>query len=212
MASFDPSVPENIRHLQRQINRNAVAPLGPVSIGPGEGHIRFFTGTGDTFQVGPSGAQVKFRGSLTGLTPHLEANATKNEAQDGRLDGHDSALASHGTRLGNAEGRLDGHDSTLSSHSTRINTAQGRADSAHANAATAQSRADSAYTRAGTGISNAATAQSRADSAYSRATDALNAANGAATPGQIAALNNKIDLLADRVRVLEEWRASLPGN
>lgn len=195
MTGRPPTVPGNLRHLQDQINRFGTAPLGPVSVGPGEGHVRAYTETGTTFQIFPDGASFAFRGGLVGLSPHLEANATKNEQQDGRLDGHDSTLASHGSRLTTAEGRLDGHDSTLASHAstlashnTRITNAQARADkgvsdaaAAQSSANAAQSRADSAYTRAGTGISNAATAQARADDAYARAGTGISDAQAAQT-------------------------------
>lgn len=197
MTGREPTVPGNLRDLQRQIHRLATAPLGPVSITGDQGHIRAYTGTGDTFVIQPSGASFAFQGSLTGLSPHLEANAAKNTEQDGRLTGAEG-------RLTTAEGRLDGHDTTLASHDTRITTAQARADkgvsdaaaaqstansavsaaaaaqstanSAVSAAAAAQSRADSAYARAGTGIADAAAAQSRADQAMSAATTASQSA------------------------------------
>ncbi len=169
MPTYRQSVGDNITYLQQQIHRQGTAPLGPVSVEPGEGYLRFNNGTADTFVAQPSGAQVRFRGGLQGLTDRLENDASAIEDHtsllgqhiqrlngiDGRLDGHDSTLASHGNRLGSAESRLDGHDSTLSSHgsrlngldssisshNTRINNAQSRADAAHALASDAATRA-----------------------------------------------------------------------
>lgn len=176
MATFPPNLDEVLRSLQRQIDEIVMARPGPMSFGPGDGHLRFYTPDGDTFMVAATGAQLRYRGSLRDLTGLTESFATSIEDHtktlgdhirrlngiDGRLDGHDSTLSSHGTRLGSAESRLSGHDSAISAHNTRINNAQNAANAA-------QSRADSAYSRASTAITNAATAQSRADAAHSLA-------------------------------------------
>lgn len=219
MATFEKEIRDNFESLQRQLNRLSLAPLGPVSLGPGD-HIR----SGELFRFDASGAYSSHRGALWNLSDLTGSFATSIEAHTnllathgGRLDGHDSTLSSHGTRIGTAEGRLNGHDGDISAHNTRINnaqaaanTAQSRADSAYtragtgiSNAATAQSRADSAYTRAGTGISNAATAQSRADAAYSLA-------SGGASSGSVVALQQEVNNLKARVASLEAWRDSLP--
>ena len=170
MPTYRQSVGDNISYLQQQIHRQGTAPFGPVSVGPGEGHIRFVDASGNTlFTADSSGAQVRFRGGLQGLTDRLENDATAIEGHtkmlgehirrlntvDGRLDGHDSTLASHGDRLGSAESRLSGHDSAISAHNTRINNAQNAANAA-------QSRADAAYSLAATKA-----AQSSVDQAIS---------------------------------------------
>ena len=72
MPHFPQSVGDNIQYLQQQIHRQGTAPLGPVSVGPGEGHIRLYTDTGDTGRLDPSGIAIKYRGSLRGLTPLTE--------------------------------------------------------------------------------------------------------------------------------------------
>lgn len=216
-TSNDPTVSGNLLKIARDVRKLGSAPLGPVSVGPGQGSIRFFDAVGDQFQILPSGAWVRFRGGMQSVTARFENDAAAIEGHtatlgehDGRIavnknrnDAQDGILTSHGTRLGSAESRLTGHDGDIAAHNTRISTAQSRADSAHANAGTAQSRADSAWTRAGTGISNAATAQSRADAAYALA-------GGAATPGQIITLANQISDLGVRVQALETWKDSLP--
>lgn len=206
MISHDPTVAGNLRQLQREIRKTGNAPLGPVALTPGEGHIRLNDGTNDTGFLDFNGVRVRYRGGLRGLTELTESFANSIEAHTnllsehtGRLDGHDTTLGQHGSRL-------DGHDSTLSSHNTRINNAQSRADAAHSNAATAQSRADSAWTRAGTGIANAATAQSRADNAHTRI-DGLNYAS----PGDIATLSNQVQALRSQVHDwMQTARASNP--
>lgn len=222
-TSNDPTVSGNLLKIARDVRKLGSAPLGPVSVGPGQGSIRFFDASGDQFQILPSGAWVRFRGGMQSVAARFENDASAIEGHtatlgehDGRIavnknrnDAQDGVLDGHGNRLGAAEGRLDGHDGTLASHNTRISTAQGRADSAWtragtgiSDAATAQSRADSAYTRAGTGISNAATAQSRADAAYSLA-------SGGASSGEMTAIQGEVAALKLRVLALETWRNSI---
>ena len=190
MPHFPQSVGDNIQYLQQQIHRQGTASLGPVSVGPGEGHIRLYADTGDTGRLDPSGISIKYRGSLRGLTPLTEDFADLMESHtrtlaehigrlngiDGRLDGHDSTLASHGNRLGSAESRLDRHDSAISSHNTRINNAQSAANTANSRAGSLEGRAStlesniSAHNKRINNAQSAANAaQSRADSAYSRA-------------------------------------------
>ena len=145
MPSFDPTVSENIRALQRQLNRLATSPVGPTSIGPGEGPFRFYTDTGDTAMLGPDGVRVAFRGALTGVSPLLEQHQTTIEAQGARLGTAEGSIAGHGTRLTAAETnilaqagqintsitRLNGvesknlsQDTTIGSHGTRIAAAE----------------------------------------------------------------------------------------
>lgn len=195
---FKQDVPANTEALQRGINRLSTARTGPVSVGPGDGHQRFYDANGKTlFMLDSDGARVVHRGDLSDLTGILDDNAdlndtqnsrltghdndvtridAKNSDQDGRLSGHDSTLASHGNRLGSAEGRLDGHDSTLSSHAGRLGSAEGRLDghdgtlsSHNTRISTAQGTANGAQSSANAAQSSANSAQSRADSAYSRA-------------------------------------------
>lgn len=192
MISNDPTVSGNLKHLQRQITKLATAPMGPVSIGPGEGHIRMYTGTGDTFELLPEGARVKFRGAMTGLSPLMEQHRTTLEAHTGRLDGHDGTIASHGTRLDTLHSRANGQDSLNATQNGEIG--QLRADLTYQTArvdnraTTGQldatnGRVDTLHSRAnGVDSLNAtqngqiaqlgvdvSTAQSRADSAYTRA-------------------------------------------
>lgn len=205
---YPSTVSSNQTSLQNQIRRSATAPLGPVSVGPGEGHMRYYTSTGDTFLAEPSGASVKFRGALTGLTPHLESNATKNEQQDGRLTGHDNDVTRIDAKNTAQDGRLNGHDSTLSSHDTRISNEVAARESAdltlHGRVNTEATQRKDADSRLSSRIS---TAQSRADSAHTRI-DNLSYAS----PAQIAQLSDEIEYLRGRVKALEDWRASLPGS
>lgn len=223
MPHYPQSVPDNIAYLQAQINRQGTAPLGPVSVGPGEGHIRLYTETGDTGRLDPSGISIHYRGSLRGLTPLTESFANSIEGHtrllethddrldghdgrldghEGRLDGHDSTLASHGSRLGSAESRLDGHDSAISSHNTRINNAQSAANTANSRAGSLESRAStlesnisSHNTRINNAQSAANTAQSRADAAYS-----LAASKASVSYVDTKASQNELDAMRDQVK------------
>lgn len=103
MPTFPPDLEEALRTLQRQIDEINTARPGPTSYGPGDGHLRFYTSTGDTFHVSATGAQVKHRGALTGLTPHLEANTSKQEQQDGTLGQHSSRLDTLHSRQNTAD-------------------------------------------------------------------------------------------------------------
>ncbi|MGY5764993.1 hypothetical protein ACXET9_07330 [Brachybacterium sp. DNPG3] len=223
MTGRKPTVPGNLRDLQRQINRLATAPLGPVSVTGDEGSLRFYTGSGDTFYVDPDGAAFAFQGTLTSLTPHLEANAAKNSQQDGRLSGHDADVTRIDAKDTAQDGRLNGHDTTLGQHNTRITTAQSTADGAVSvnntqNTTLGQhnTRITTAQNRADKGVADAATAQTRADDAYTLAQDAAELAEGAITPQQLSTAINGVQSavsnLADRVLALEQWRDSLPGN
>ena len=207
MISYDPTVAGNLRQHTREIRKLATAPMGPVALTPGMGHIRLNDGANDTGFLDFNGVQVRYRGGLRGLTELTESFANSIEAHTNLLSEHTGRLNGHDTTLGQHGSRLDGHDSTLSSHNTRITNAQSRADAAHSNAATAQSRADSAWTRAGTALANAATAQSRADNAHTRI-DGLNYAS----PGDIAALSSQVQALRDQVHDwMQTARASNPS-
>src|SRR5690606_39378569 len=101
MPHYPQSVPDNIAYLQAQINRQGTAPLGPVSVGPGEGHIRLYTDTGDTGRLDPSGISIHYRGSLRGLTPLTERFVSS-------LESHTSELETHPGWLVGYHGRLEG--------------------------------------------------------------------------------------------------------
>lgn len=220
-TSNDPTVSGNLLKIARDVRKLGSAPLGPVSVGPGQGSIRFFDAVGDQFQILPSGAWVRFRGGMQSVAARFENDAAAIEGHtqtlgehDGRItvnknrnDAQDGILTSHGTRLGSAESRLTGHDGDISAHNTRINNAQSTANTANSAAGTAQSRADSAYTRAGTGISNAATAQERADDAYALAA-------GAVTPGELtnvlSGIQSTLSLVTTWIRDARAGDPSLP--
>lgn len=179
--------------------------IGYSSVTQGEGSLDLLTESGAVrAQIGDQpdgrfGVSIWHRGQLRFIPDLIQELQDEDEALSGRISGL-------GDRMISAEGRLDGHDSTLASHNTRIGNAQSRADAAHSNAATAQARADSAWTRAGTGIANAATAQSRADSAHTRI-DGLNYAS----PGDIATLSNQVQALRSQVHDwMQTARASNP--
>ena len=202
MTGRPPTLSGNILSLQRQINRGAVTPLGPVSVGPGEGQMRWYTPTGTTWQVTPSGASLPHRGTLTGLAPLLSGlhdtsddHETRMGDAEDRLDGHDADVsridgvnATQDGRLTSAEGRLAGHDTTLGQHDTRITAAQGAADDAQDAADGAQSTADTARAEAGA-------AQDTAD-------DALATANAAATGSEVDALRTRVAQLESNVATL----------
>ena len=175
MVAYDPTVAGNQLALQRQINRLAIAPHGPASIGPGEGHLRLTNGTHDTGYLDFEGMKVRYRGALQPLTWLTETFATG-------IEGHTTALAAHA-------GRLDGHDSAIASHNTRINNAQSAANTANSRATTLEGNIASHNTR----INNA---QARADAAHALA-------SGRATQGQISDLSGMISSLAGRMSTVE---------
>lgn len=203
MVAYDPTVAGNQLALQRQINRLAIAPHGPASIGPGEGHLRLTNGTHDTGYLDFEGMKVRYRGALQPLTwltetfaTGIEGHTTALAAHAGRLDGHDARItkaqndvigvhASVGalnTRMGTAE-------STLSSHDGRITKAQNDVIGVYNTVVEHDGRITAAR-------SAASTAQSRADSAHSLA-------SGRATQGQISDLSGMISSLAGRMSTVE---------
>lgn len=208
MPSWKPRVEVDTARQQRQLDQLGVARPGPTSYGPLDGHIRLHDGTNDTGYLNFDGFQFRFRGALAGLTPHLEANATKNEQQDTRLTGHDNDVTRIDAKNTAQDGRLDGHDSTLASHDTRITNEVAARQSAdntlHGRVTTETNQRKDADSTLSSRIS---TARSRADSAHDRLDD-LNFA----TPGQIAQLSDRIEEVRGRVQALENWRDSLPGN
>lgn len=196
MPVYRPTLPGNQYALERQINRNAAAPLGPVSLLPGEGHVRMNDGSVDTGFLDFNGQQIRYRGALRSLTELNESFANSIEAHTsllsehvGRLNGHDAdvtridakdavqddslsrkAWTSYVVQVrDDANARMTGIDGSLASHNTRINTAQSGADNANSRASTLEGNIASHNTRINTAQSAANTAQSRADSAYSRA-------------------------------------------
>lgn len=122
-----PSVPENIRHLQRQINQQGTGRFGPMSIGPGEGHLRFYAADGSVlFEADSSGARVQSRGSLAGLTSLLDSIRDKDDDQDGTLGQHSSTLGEHSSTLGNHSSRIDTLHSRANSQDTLNATQNGQ--------------------------------------------------------------------------------------
>lgn len=233
---FEPTVRGNIETLAQRITRAGVAPLGPVSIGPGEGHIRLNDGTHDTGYLDFNGLQIRYRGALTGLTWLTESFADSVEAHSGRLDGHDGDVARIDAKNGQQDGRLDGHDATVSSHGSRISSAEGRLDGLDsAVAAKASSEwvsgqlgqlstslskkaattyVDTVNDKANSAITAAATAQSRADSAWTRAgTGIANAATAQARAdsahGLAVQANNAVQALRAEVH---DWMQSARVN
>lgn len=195
MPVFPQDIEDNLRELARRIDAINTARPGPTSWGPGDGEASAVADDGRIlFSFGNTGASVESRGALTGLTPLLDGIRSKNDDQDGRLDGHDGDVS-------RIDAKNDAQDGTLSAHDGRITTAQARADKGVADAATAQGRADDAWSRAGTALSNAAAAQSRADAAH-----ALGSA--AATRTDFDALVGTVNALSAKVNALEAWLAT----
>lgn len=198
MPSWKPRVEVDTARQQRQLDQLGVARPGPTSYGPRDGHIRLNDGTNDTGYLNFDGFQVRFRGALAGLTPHLEANATQNEQQDGRLTGHDNDVSRIDAKNTAQDGRLDGHDGTLSSHDTRITdevAARQSADNTlHGRVTTETNQRKDADSALSGRIS---TARSRADSAHDRI-DGLDFAS----PGDISGLQSAINSLTSTVSAL----------
>lgn len=218
MPGFTPSVHGNTAAHQRQIRKQGTAPLGPVSVGPGEGSLRFYLPSGDTFEAVPEGARVKFQGAMTGLNPLLEQHQTTIDSHANRLSDHDTAIGERPTKA-YVDGQLAGKASSAwvtqlrddliaadAGLSTRITAVQGLADNAHSDAATAQARADSAHVLlAGKAASDwvadirdglmgaDASLGTRVTAAQSRADSAWNLANGRATTAAVNAAQSRAD-------------------
>lgn len=215
---FPPTVSENLRYLQQQINRISTAPMGPTSVGPDQGHIRFFDAAGDTFHIEPGGPLVKHKGGMTGLIPLLEGHADRltaygeaitslgartaqNEtdiaAHGERLTSYGTAITGLGTRVGQAESdigaqatRLTNYGNAITGLGTRMGAAEGDINTLQATKA-AVSYVDSVSSRT-------STAQARADAAYALAANR-------ATVGQ---LNDMVDAVNARLNALRVWFAT----
>lgn len=157
MPGFTPSVHGNITAHQRQIRKQGTAPLGPVSVGPGQGSFRFYLPSGDTFQATPEGARVRVQGAMTGLNPLLDQHQSTIASHTTQLAAHDTAIGERPTKT-YVDGQLAGKASSTwvaqlrddltaadAGLGTRITAVHGLADNAHGDAATAQARADSAH-------------------------------------------------------------------
>lgn len=99
MPTYPSSVGGNSRYLQQQILRAGTARMGPVSIEPGDGHIRLNDGTNDTGRLDFNGIQLRYRGAMRGLTALtedfaslMESHTRTLETNIGRLNGHDAAV------------------------------------------------------------------------------------------------------------------------
>lgn len=199
MPSYPQGLPDNVTYLQQQILRSGTARLGPVSLKPGEGHIRMNDGTNDTGFLDFNGIQLRYRGSMRGLTALtedfanlMESHTRTLETNIGRLNGHDAAITRIDAKDAAQDDTLarkawttyvDQQDSALSG---RISTAQSRADAAHA---LATGRAT---------VASVTTAQNRANAAYTLA-------EGRASKAQ---LNDMIVALNSRLTAMQIWFAA----
>lgn len=199
MVRFAPTSAGNDLQLQSEIRRQAGALLGPNSVGPGQGHIRFYDADGDTFHIEPGGPLVKHKGGMTGLIPLLEGHADRltaygeaitslgartaqNEtdiaAHGERLTAYGTAITGLGTRVGQAESdigaqatRLTNYGNAITGLGTRMGAAEGDINTLQATKA-AVSYVDSVSSRT-------STAQARADAAHSNAQTAHDRADAA---------------------------------
>ena len=187
-----PSVAENIRYLQRQINQQGTGRFGPMSIGPGEGHLRFYAADGRVlFEADSSGASVESRGSLAGLTPLLDSILDKDDDQDG-------TLGQHSSRLDTLHSRANAQDTLNATQNGQL--AQLRVDltneSARIDNRATVGQLDATNTRV-TNVEARNTYQDgRIDTLHSRANsqDTLNATQN----GQIAQLRVDVNAAGDR--------------
>lgn len=198
MPTYQQTIADNLRYLQRQIDRINTAQMGPVTIAAGDGSMKMLgTDGGEVFSFNEDGMFFLHRGSRRNMSVFSDNVVSWLERHDGTLDSHDSRISTAQSEADRANTRLDGVGITLGKHDERIANAGAMAGAAQADAdrannrldgvgitlgkhddrianagamaGAAQDRADSAYARAGTGISNAATAKDRADSAYALA-------------------------------------------
>ena len=80
-----PTVAANLRWHERQINRLGTAPMGPVSLGPGEGSLTVTDATGAVLMdLASTAVRVPFAGSLTSISSALDQvdAAVKKEVTD----------------------------------------------------------------------------------------------------------------------------------
>lgn len=76
MADAFEDVRRTLLHLQRQIDRLSSRPIGPVSIGPGQGSIRMVNSAGvSIFSLTPEATMILQGGSLVNLADTLAAKA-----------------------------------------------------------------------------------------------------------------------------------------
>ena len=218
MVSYEPTVAGNIRKHERDIRKLGTAPLGPVSLGPGD-HIR--PEGSAAFRFDQSGAYSSHRGVLWNLSDLTDDFATSIEEQAATIASNTSnilgiynSVTGHSARIAAAEGRLSGHDSTLSSHDTRISKAQsdvvgvhasvgalntrmgaaeGSLDSHDARISKAQSDVVGVYNTVVEHDGRITTARSAAATAQSRADAAYSLANGRATKAEVAAAEDKAE-------------------
>ena len=232
MVSYEPTVAGNIRKHERDIRKLGTAPLGPVSLGPGD-HIR--PEGSAAFRFDQSGAYLSHRGVLSNLSDLTDDFASSIEDQAATIASNTSnilgvynTVTGHGTRLSAAEstiashsGSLAGMHATLGLHGGRLGTAESRLAGHDATLSShdgriskAQSDVVGVYNTVGehdgritTARSAAATAQSRADAAHDRI-DGLNYAS----PGDIATLSNQVQALRSQVHDwMQTARASNPS-
>lgn len=215
MPTYQQTITDNIRHLQRQIDRINTAQMGPVTIAAGDGSMKMLgTDGGEVFSFNENGMYFLHRGSRRNMSVFSDNIVTW-------LEKHDTTLSEHNTRISTAQkdadrahSRLDGVGTVLENHNTRIANAGRMALDAQATADNAQSRLDgvgkvldSHNTRiANAGAAAAAaqrsadSAQSRADSAYSRAGTGISDAASARSRADAAysRANSAYDLASDR--------------
>lgn len=170
MAAFGQSVADNLQYLQKQINRSATAPMGPVALTPGEGHIRMNNGTHDTGFLDFNGQQIRYRGGLRGLTELNESFALSIEGHTNLLAEHVSTLAQHNTRINaNDQKRIDGDAALQSDLDSKVLSLSGQINS------------------------NDASSRARDDALSTRVTAAHSLAEGRATQAQILSLSGQIN-------------------
>ena len=136
-----PTLADNLRWHELQINRLGVCPLGPIEVRDDEGSITFLDNGGNiTFAAEPEGgAQVRYKGGPTSLTGVLEsadrritAEAETRLAQDNKVNGQAQGFAN--TAEANAKayagGRVNSEAATRSaadaSHASRISSIESR--------------------------------------------------------------------------------------
>lgn len=215
-----PSVSENTRYLQRQINQQGTGRFGPMSIGPGEGRLRFYGVDGRVlFEADSSGASVDSRGSLTGLSPLLDSLRQKNDDQDGTLGQHSSRLDTLHSRansqdslnatqngqisqlrvdLTNESARIDNRATVgqLDATNSRVTNVEARNSAQDTRLTNVESKNSAQDTRL-TNVEARNTAQDgRIDTLHSRANsqDSLNATQN----GQISQLQKDVQTARDR--------------
>lgn len=108
MADAFEDVRRTLLHLQRQIDRLSSRPIGPVSIGPGQGSIRMVNSAGvSIFSLTPEATMILQGGSLVNLADTLAAKAAVTYVDQVRSD-LNAAIGLRATRE-----YVDGNISTL---------------------------------------------------------------------------------------------------